>query len=223
MAQDFTPTFEPSSFEIPVRRFKGRLAELKYEDIQKNDGSGTFKRATFSFTELQVLETTEPYTNPILHIQIIYATFPNTQWTVLGSSARKITGEYSPDPLKGKLQEWAVLPAKVNQRNQETNKYEVVDSESWQVVSIEGYATPAGDNGTSTQPITPDMIAKLAVGKTEAQFNDEAFKDPQIREDKKLRDQIMDREVLPALIAGGFLTRDEAGLYQAGPELEKVG
>lgn len=203
MVQDFKPTFDTQSLS-PLRRFKGVLE--KYEGIPGKDQTTgrEYMSVEFSFSDLEVLESTELYPFPIAQIRIGYSRSANTRWDALGKSMRALSGpQAEPDALVGKRQEWAMLPGKLRVLNQETQVWEDAMQDCWQVVSVEGLAPP--------EDLT-DYIVGMADGKSEQQFNQLFLQDAKLRERSDLITALTERKLLEPLLLGNRLSRDAEGV-----------
>jgi len=191
----------------PLLHFKGRMKGYEMQD--RTFESRTYKVVVFDFTDVEVIEATEPYPFPIAQIQVGYnppsSSRGNTKWEALASSVRKLIGG-EPDldeHLVGKMQEWQQLLAPQTRRNDESGEWEVVQELAWQVVSLEGTEAP--------EDLT-DHILTIAEGKNESQFHEALLQDAKIRARPDLVSAITERKLLTALLDSKKLERDAEGI-----------
>lgn len=175
MPEGFKPSIDrPSDNTIPLLEFSGVLKDYVAED-RKDDRSGrTWTTITFNFTDLEVIETTEPYPFPIAKIQIPYGTRSKTRWAVFAESARGILPQVDIDLLVGKRQKWVWGSCEL--RQQVDGEWKNVEADSWQVVEVEGYGNSGEDDSNLI-----DALVELADGKTEAEFNSAVFSDEKLK------------------------------------------
>lgn len=192
----------------PLRRFKSILQSIKKETRMGN--RGPYDVAIFSFTDVEVLESTEPYPFPTAQLQISHSTRTETRWAAFADSIRRLFGEEegaTTDPLVGKKQEWAMLPAPTRRPvdlNEPQGDWETQDTDCWQVVSVEGAAEAAADLSAH--------ILELLDGVPEAKSSEVLLADKQVMASPDTINAITGRALLPALLASGALMRDEEGV-----------
>ncbi len=217
---------------MPVRRFKGLLES--YTPEPKTYGARTQMSYNFNFKEIEILETTEPYTFPIVVININYnppsdrgRAGQGNRWEVMAASLRKLSPQDPDlDLLVGKTQEWAQLPATLRLPiNDEEGNPQLdgngaavwgdVGADAWQIVSVDGMG--------SVQEADDDFNAfliDLADGKTEPQFYNAALTSERVNARPNIAQALIDRKLLTTLIEMGKLTRDAEGiLHKNGGEV----
>lgn len=192
----------------PLRRFNGMLQAIEKETRQGQ--RGPYDVAIFDFTDVVVIESTEPYPFPIAQIQISHSTRTETRWAALGNSIRRLFGDVEGATtacLVGKNQDWAMLPAPTRRPVDPDNPggdWETQDTDCWQVVSVEGAAQAAED--------LTEHILNLADGKLEPAFYSVALTDPKVMASSDTINALTERKLLPALLEAGKLTRDAEGV-----------
>jgi hypothetical protein len=186
-----------------------------------NEGDKPRTFVEFDFIDLEVIESTEPYPFPTAKLAIRYIapteSRGETDWEAFSGSLRRlIPGCPDPDPLVGKMQEWAMLPAKVRILAKEEDGttplldtqgkqvWEAGEADRWQLVSVEGIEDTSKD--------LTEHLLELADGKTEVQFNQAALTDKKVMANSDTVDAITNRVLLPALIEAGKLIRDDEGV-----------
>jgi hypothetical protein len=184
---------------------------------------------SYNFSEIEVFESTEPYTSPIAQISLLHSNRIKSAMGILGASIDKIInaglGENvaqeqvkNQDFLIGKVQEWRVTPGHMMwnaDAGQETPR------ECWEVVYVEGvggapHGGVAAPVTTKAQPdaITPVQQAlNLLDGKTQQQWNNSVFQDPMVKGSPDLINQIISGSFLSAMESSGQITKDENGIY----------
>jgi len=213
-------TWEPSvaapTGTTPLRRFRAKLSGISHKDGEGSDQatgrSWTYRNVIFDFTELEVLESSEVYPFPVAQIGIRYAdpssSRGGTPWAAFSESVRQLLGTTaSLNELKGKVQEWGMGPCKLRQRG-EDGQWAEVDGEAFKVISVEG----AGDVAAAQEDLM-EVVLKLLNGKSEKDFNEEAFKNELIRGNSELVDRIVNRKLLPELEKAGKAKADAEGIW----------
>lgn len=204
MVQDFKPSLDTTDVGTPLRIFEGMLE--KYESIPGRDEQNQrdYMVIQFSFTDVEVIESTEPYPFPIAQIKVSYSTKTKTKWDALAKSVKTTLGpEASLDGLVGKRQQWAMQPATLRVMDDETKVWGDGQVDCWKVVKIEGVAPP--------EDLT-DHIVGLADGKDEKAFNQAFLTDDKLRTRPDLITALTERKLVEPLITAGKLTRDAEGV-----------
>lgn len=209
----FTPSLETRPFGTPLRRFRGVLKEYVSEKRTDETSKREYMTIAFNFVDLVVIDSVEPYPFPIASIGIGYSTATDTRWDVLASSIKKLFG-LTPalDDLVGKAQEWAYLPCKLSKKL-EGEGWTKVPDEGWQVVSLEGL--DAGSAQQVAQDITEHVLDMLD-GKTEQDFYQAFYQDPDVRKHPDLITEATERRLLDTLQTAGRAHRDSAGVWHKG-------
>ena len=219
MVQD-KPSFAAPVGQTPLRRFRGVLDN--WEKVQREYEGRKYEVVTFNFASLEVLETDEVYPFPIAQLTITYA--PPTQsrgktaWDALGSSIRKLTPDPDIDALKGKMQEWAQLPATLRKALVDEDGTPQLDGngrpvfgdqegEAWQIVAVDGL----GNTEEADAAFTAYLVG-VADGKVERAFYEALLTDGKVTARPDVVTAITDRKLLDALLLTKQLTRDEEGV-----------
>ena len=216
MTQQFKPSLAPGTDEqSPLRRFNAVLQE--YVPDQRTSGAGKpYMIVSFKFTDVDPIETTEPYNFPVATLEIFYNERADNDWDVWKKSVVGIIPSRDIDLLVGKKQQWALLPARTNQPDENSSRWTLQDAMCWQVVSVEGFITETGDSDNNTGSLE-DALLELVEGKNDADFL-QAFYEagPELRdmaEFEETSELISQREFLPALAASGQLSQDVEGIW----------
>ena len=223
MTQERLSTAEPSGgFGTPLLRFKGVLTSCPARKFTSYERERI--AVDFQFSDVEVLESSEPYPFPIAQISILYVN-PQTsggqsEWASWCKAFRKIAGGPDPDRevLVGHKQEWALLPATLRRplTDEEGNPlldgngkrvWGDVEDKAWQIVSVDGLG--------SVEQADADFdsfIVDLADGKTEPAFYEAALTNSKVTARPNIVTAITERKLLAVLIESGRLTRDTEGV-----------
>lgn len=223
----------------PLRRAKGILDSFTTEPQTFGEGTANPKhstRVTVNLSDLEVLETVEPYHFPIYTFQMTLSNRKRSRWGVFGESLNRILdSQYTEEQLDPTSPSFIkpsdridikdcvgkrvgivmadgedgrpVAPMLYDGRSQEDKP-----TATWTVYEVEGIGVTGG--GVSAQ----DLAEALLNGKTLAEFNKEALANPIIRNDTSLLQAIS----MPATAAGSFANalvkvgkfiKDEGGVF----------
>lgn len=215
----------------PLVHFKGILKE--YKSVPGAAGGRQWTNIEFNFTDVDVIESLEPYLFPIATITIKY-TKPGdrgrpgqgNKWEVLAASLRKLLGaEADIRKLAGKAQEWHLLPGTLRlplQDEDGTPKMEedaegnpVLDDagnqrQAWGDVVQGCWQLVALEGVGSVEEVDTEFMAHLcglAEGKDERGFYEAAFADPKVTAKPETVQAITDRKLLQTLLDAGRLSR----------------
>ncbi len=222
MVQEKMSVDRPTGGDTPLRHFKGVLSELKLDQRQSNDGR-SYAVALFNFTDLDVLESTDPFPFPIAQIGISYKppakSRGGTKWEAFAASLRKLMPT-NPDPeeLKGKAQEWRQLERPLRSALTDEEGMPVMDGNNkqlwgdvptlcWTVISVEGLGSveEADDNFNA-------FLVDLADGKTEQKFYEVALTNSQVTARPNIVEAITGRKLLDTLKEMKLIERDAEGI-----------
>jgi hypothetical protein len=197
----------------PLRHFKGRLNSFPKEAAKNYAGT----IVQLNFTDVDVIESLEPYPFPIATIGINLSNNKKSKWGIFSESLNKLIPESEDiDQQVGKMFEMKMTPGhKVFQKPRDAagttipgGKSVEVETEAWEVIALEG-AVVAG-KGTSA----PAEIAKaLLDGKNQADFNRLAYGDAVIRTDPNLLRSLGDNSFVTAQVQMGAFVKDANGVF----------
>lgn len=223
----------------PLRRFTGIFDSYSREQQTWNEGTPEERksqRLTFNFSDLEVLETTEPYHFPVYQIQMTESNRKKSRYGVFGESLNAILDsqytEEQLDPANPNFikpsdrmdlkdcigKRWGMVMADGEDGRPEPpmlydgRAAQDKETPTWTVYEIEGVGVASG--GVSAK----DLAEALLNGKTLAEFNKEALANPIIRNDTALLQAIS----MPVTAAGSFanalvkagrFTKDDKGVY----------
>lgn len=235
MTQPFVPSIaEPKDdqFGTPLQEFKGVVAKytarVQHFEARNGQAARDAQIVDFDISDVVVIRSREPYMLPIGKVSIGYSERGDTRWLVFTGSIRAIVPpeiwQASADPLGllvGKQQHWNFGPGKLRGPVKDSDgndvwengrqKWGPVESDCWQVVSIEGLGT----GGVQLL----DLIADWAVGKTGDQVNQEVFASDAWKGYAGYQAAVegtLNRSLLPALVGAGKLVLGADGVYQKG-------
>ena len=208
----FVPSLDTRPFGTPLRRFDGVLQEYVPTKHAAQEGGREYMTIVFNFVDVVVIESVEPYAFPIATISVPYNTTTETRWDALASSIKKVFGHTpSLEELVGKKQQWAFLSAKL--RKKEGDDWITANEEAWQLVSIEGVGSGVSGSGTTPSSDIDAHILTLLDGKTEQDFLQAFYQDPEVRKFPDLITAATNRELLPSLEKAGRIGRDPQGIW----------
>lgn len=225
MEQLRTRGFETGGFRSPLRHFRAKLDSITGSMVQRGNMPQPKLEVLYNFSELEVIETTEPYPSPITQMNIMHSNRVKSNMGVLGASIDKIINAgldenaaqdkvKNQDFLKGKIQEWKMTPGHMMwdaDRGAETPR------ECWEVVMVEGVGGTSSSGTiapTVEQGVTPlQQAINLLDGKTLQQWNNIVFQDPLVKGDADLVNSIIQGSLITGLEAAGTLTKDDNGVY----------
>ncbi|KKL14886.1 hypothetical protein LCGC14_2511190, partial [marine sediment metagenome] len=213
--------------DSPLLRFKGTLAGYVPEERTSQQDQSKYMVILFNFTDVEPLESTEPYPFPIAIIRLGYKppkdSRGGTKWDAFASSLRKLSAN-GLDALVGKKQEWAQLPHRIrspltdeegnpqmNANNQQV--WGDIEQPCWKVVAVDGLGSVAEKDEDFNK-----FLVDLADGKTEQAFYEAALTNSQVTARPNIVEAITSRKLLDTLKEMGLLTRDAEGiLHKATP------
>ena len=222
----------------PLRRFTGILDSYSREEQTFGEGEMAKKsqRLTFNFSDLEVLETMEPYHFPVFQIQMTESNRKKSRYGVFGESLNAIMdSQYSPAQLDPSNPEFIKPSDRMDLGDCISKRMGIVmgDGEdgrpeppmlydgrekmdkstpAWMVYEVEGVGVASG--GVSAK----DLAMALLNGKTLAEFNKEALANPIVRNDTALLQSISmpvtaAGSFANALVKAGAFTKDDKGVY----------
>ena len=186
----------------PLRRFKGKLEQLearKRADDAQFPGTDVF----LHFTNVEVIEATEPYDFPIAEVRIgKISNKEKSFWGIFEASYLKlITPRKSLKELLGATTELAYTPGHVLWDGRQQKD---VAQGAWEMVGVG--VVPAKVTAT-------EQALRLLDGKTLQQFNQAALSDLLVRSDTTVQSQIMKSQFIPQQIEAKAVTVDSDGVH----------
>lgn len=228
--------YEDGFQRTPLRDFWGDLKGIRGTLNEKVTPPRV--EVVYYFEGLEVITSTTPYTDPIAEITIPNSTRRQSGMGVFGASIDKVLNAGLPedaDPTQIKGQDYLLdkrLHMKMTGGHMmwDGRQKQEVPRECWELVEVEGESepTPAPKPvAKATQPLpkapAPAQLKneaggskqaiELANGKTEQQFYNEFFKNPTLKSNGIMVTKVMNRKLLPELVDGGLLEKDENGIY----------
>jgi len=228
LAQLRTRGFEEGFQATPLRDFWGNLTDFAG---QMRDGQrGPYLVVLYNFNNLEVIETNEPYTNPIAQIEISHSSRAKSRMGYFGASVDRVINAGVPPevPQEQTKNQSYLIGKRCHMRytpghmvwNQEAKEERPVDC--WELVEVQGEATPAPAAATVPGVVAPPPAAgptaaqqalALLDGKTEQQWHQAVFVDPIVKGDSTIINDIIGRKFLAPLEAAGMVAKDESGVY----------
>lgn len=230
LAQLRTRGFESGGFASPLREFRGRLDKITGSMVQRGQMKSARLEVTYTFSEVEVIKSTEPYPFPIAQISLLHSNRAQSMMGVLGASIDKVINSglddnapqnqvKNQDFLIGKVQQWEITPSHMMW---DMDKKQETPRECWEVIEVEGFATTpvVTKSQASPTPITPSTITpaqealNLLEGKTLSQWNNEVFKNSLVKAGGgDLINSIIQGTFVSSLEAAGNITKDANGVY----------
>ena len=208
-------TDAPSDFrQHPLKEFKGTISDITDEPLSDNNPNRF--RIIFHISELEVIESNEPFNFPVTQVAIAEFNFPKTEWAALTESIRNAGYTGDINGLIGKRTHWKHAPATLNQRvsaaksaNPETGEpampavYNDVQGNAWQILSIEGIENTTND--------LVDKVVEIADGKDAVIFKSAFMSDMSLQgltNYNEIAQQVMQNTALDFLVSINKLTFD---------------
>jgi hypothetical protein len=190
-------------FNSPLREFKGKL--LSWEPNEDKKFNRT--RVQLDFVELEVIESTEPYTLPTTQILIPHSERNKSKWGYFYNSLLEAMGEGSNLDMAVGMRLHVKVTGGHKIWDKDTNGEK--EHELFTVVGIEGMTPAAGVAQKSASIIAIELLD----GKTEQEFNQAALRDNAIKSDPALIAQIVGRQFVQAMVTAGAFTKDADGRF----------
>lgn len=226
-----TRGFETGFQRTPLREFIGRLDSITSAMVERFQPPRL--EVLYNFSELEVIQSTEPYQFPIAQISLMHSNRDKSVMGYFGASVdRVVNAEFYDkdgkpvDPPAGQLVKGQgyligkVLHMKLTPGHPIWDKESGLEKprECWELTEIVGEASPtkaqAGTAPASGGVITPVQRAlQILDGKTLQQFNNEVFKDSVCKADADLVGSIINNQFIPPLESTGMVTKDADGVF----------
>ena len=219
---------KPSGGDTPLRHFKGTLSpDLQLdEERETKDGSRKYVVLNFNFSDLEVIDAVEIYPFPIALITVGYAppstSRGSTAFEALAGSLRKLMPDnLDINLLRGKRQEWKMVERSLRRGLTDEEGHPIMDGNNkqvwgdvpvlcWTVVAVEGLGSVAEKDADFNI-----FLVKLADGKTEPKFYEEALTNADVNARPNIVQAIVDRKLLSTLTEMGLITRDAEGILHS--------
>ena len=207
----------------PLRKFKGKFVEYNSEPATGYEGT----RVNLDFTEMEVIQSTEPYHLPTAVINLGLSNKKKSKWGYFSDSLAlfippeedlkqqigKVFGMVFTDGLDGRP---APETTMIWNRDSDREVYPdgMVPTPVFIVYELEGaVAKPEGGIESAN-----DILLKELIGKTRAEFNKVAFTLDCVRANPALQRAITDKSFITGMASTGKVYEDANGVFQAGPE-----
>ena len=232
LAQLQTRGFEEGFQRTPLRDFWGKLTSITGE--MRTGQRGAFAVALYNFDEVEVIDTTEPYTSPIAQLEVSVSTKARSAMGYLGTSIDNVINAGLPldapqEQVKnqsyiiGKYLHMKYTPGHmVPTKDETTGKWGERPVDCWVLMEIRGEGVAAAPAVASPGAVVPPVVAgidanqqalNLLNGKTEQQWHQAVFVDPVVKANTAVIQTIINRQFLTGLEAAGKIVKDEDGIY----------
>jgi len=189
---------------IPVREFIGKLESFPTELVTRFTPAKTY--VNLNYSDIEVIETIEPYPFPIVQISIPLNKRRVSSWTLIADSIAKFIPENQDiTNTVGMMYHMKITPGHM-MWNRDEGK--ATPREAWEVIGIAGESMDAGVPVDATA-----RALELLNDKVEEEWNQLVFQDPVVKADSKLIDTILHRQFLPEMKAAGRATNDTNGVW----------
>lgn len=170
MAQLRTRGFEDGFQDTPLKEFKGRLDAITGSmRANRDDPSKKRLRVTYNMSELEVIESTEPYQLPVAQISVPHSVRKQSGMGILGASIDKIINADAPadappeavkghDYLVGKMLHWKRTAGHMMWDGRQSKE---VPREAWEILEVEGEDVPV--DAPEPVAMTPAKVAPTKV------------------------------------------------------------
>ncbi len=192
--------------DIPVTKFKGKLAEI----VSDTNQYGTY--AVLNFQVIDILASDQPYELPIAPVRIKFSNRVKSKWGIFSMSLAKLISDNQ--DLKDCIGKEMTLEKTGGHMlyNRDANEGAGGDVPlpAWEVVEIEG-VTAGG--GTAVSPAV--TATGLLDGATLSEFNKAALANSIIRKDAELVKAITNKSFVNGMVTAGKFTKDENDVFRA--------
>jgi len=196
----------------PLRKFYGDLEDYLPDAATGYEGT----RILLRFTNLKVLQATEPYPYPVTELNIGYSQKKHSKWGFFSDSLTKFLkpdedikdcikrniGMVYTDGLDGRP-----VPKKLWDRRANNGAGAEKEAPAWEVFEI------VGSKGSISSEAALEHAKALLDGKSLSEFNKVAFADENIRGGTDLQRSITDRSFINSLLQLGEFTKDSNDIY----------
>ena len=238
LAQLKTRGFEDGFPQSPLKEFTGRLVSIGGQMIERFTPPRL--EVLYNFEEVEVIESTEPYTDPIAQVSILHSSRKQSAMGVFGMSVDTVINaglDDDADPLDVKGQDYLVDKVlhmkKTGGHMMWDGKTKTEQArECWELIEILGEEAPAPAPAkpvTRPLPKAPAPVQSkgkavagaddittaidLLDGKTEQQFYQDFFNNASLKKNEALRTKLLGRKFIPELVAAGIINLGTDKLY----------
>jgi hypothetical protein len=193
---------------IPVKEFKGKLDSFTTELVTRFQPARTY--VNLNYSEVEVIETAEPYPFPILQISMSLNIRRVSQWTILADSiAKLVSPQQDIKDTIGMVHHMKLTPGHMMWNRDER---QATPRDAWEIIDLSGGMLKEKTAGNST-----DRALELLDGKIEEEWNQLVFQDKVVKGDSKLIDDIIHRKFLPTMESAGRIVKDTNGVWHTKP------
>lgn len=186
----------------PLRKFTGKLEPLGTRT--DNTYSKPRVMVKLSFTNVEVIQSLEPYDFPIAELEIAHSQKEKSRWGIFSLSLGKLLK--ADQDLKDAVGVRMELTWTEGHLLYDGRQSKDTEQGAWEVTAIDGIS--------ATKETPQDRALSILDGKTLAQFNSAALSDPTIRSDATLQGLIMSKKWVPQMIEEGLVAADEDGIHR---------
>lgn len=238
LAQLRTRGFEEGFVRTTLRDFWGVLTSVT-GDMREGD-RGAYLVALYNHENVEVIESTEPYTSPIGQFEVSASSRAKSSMGYLGASIDRIINQgiapeimqeqvKNQEYLVGKRCHWKFTPGHPIPKRASDGTWDDVLTNCWELIEIAGEATPTPAAAPATQVVTPaaaptpappkpgeppvsatQEALKELNGKNIQQWHQAVFVNPVVKGNTAFVQTIISGAFLAGQIAAGIVTLDEA-------------
>lgn len=188
----------------PLREFKGKLDGFPTELVDRFLPAKTY--VNLNYSEVEVIETIEPYPFPITQLPMPLNKRRTSSWTIMADSiAKLIPPDQDISNTIGMIHHLKFTPGHMMW---DDKKGESTAREAWEVIGLSGAGVATANVADAT-----DRALELLDGKVEEEWNQLVFKDATVKGDGKLIDSILHRRFLQEMKTAGRATDDSNGIW----------
>jgi hypothetical protein len=200
----------------PLRKYYGDVASISDPPEERQGTSGTYSVVVFRLSNVEVIQSTEPYAYPVAEFSISLSNRKKSRWGFFADSLVKFlkpeedvkdivgrrVGLVYTDGVDGRP-----APKKTWDRRADEGKGAEVPSPAWEIFEVVGVQTA----GSASDGLAE--VKKLLDGKSLAEFNKAVFAIPAVKADANLQRSITDRSLVNTLVQMGEFNKDANDIY----------
>lgn len=194
---------EPAGEFQPLREFKGVLEKIE----SSHDEEYNTTHMHLHFTDVDVIESEEPYDFPIASIRFPYNLKVGTRWGIFSNTVTSFLEDNQDisDLVGCNLHMKMGIHKLWHGRERKRT-----DQLAWELIGVEGTPIPGTVKEESN---AMNRALEILDGKTIQKFNSESLKDPIIRGDPEVSKAITDKVFAETMLAEGVVIIDEEGIH----------